>query len=149
MGEKYYFCNSRFKAQIQDGTIRSVSMMGDGDNIPYLNEEKGYGNLYLTWEKGGERKQWQPLGDQGFADSAPVARGRSVRYEGGIQGEELKVTVRFRLGEALVLLLVRCQGNPGITVFTNEENRAEVQGVIGQSVGISNIQAVHVLRNIG
>ena len=101
MGEKYYFCNSRFKAQIQDGTIRSVSMMGDGDNIPYLNEEKGYGNLYLTWEKGGERKQWQPLGDQGFADSAPVARGRSVRYEGGVQGEELKVTVRFRLGEVL------------------------------------------------
>ncbi|MCI9573615.1 MAG: hypothetical protein HFH97_13605 [Lachnospiraceae bacterium] len=101
MGEKYYFCNSRFKAQIQDGTIRSVSMMGDGDNIPYLNEEKGYGNLYLTWEKGEERKQWQPLGDQGFADGAPVVRGRSVRYEGGVQGEELKVTVRFRLGEVI------------------------------------------------
>ena len=61
----------------------------------------------------------------------------------------LPANLRFRLGEALVLLLVRGQGNPGITVFTNEENRAEVQGVIGQSVGISNIQAVHVLRNIG
>lgn len=101
MGEKYYFCNSRFKAQVQDGMLRSVSMMGDGENIPYLNEEKGYGNLYLAWESAGERRQWRPFEDEGFKDDKPVVRGRSVRYEGSVRGEELKVTVRFCLGEVL------------------------------------------------
>ncbi len=101
MGEKYYFCNGRFKAQIQNGMLLSVSMMGDGDNIPYLNEKKGYGNLYLTWEKAGERRQWRPLESEGFADSMPKRRGRMVDYEGSVQGEELKVTVRFRLGQVM------------------------------------------------
>ena len=52
-GEKYYFCNSRFKAQIQNGILLGASVMGDSESVPYLEEAKGFGNLCLTWEKEG------------------------------------------------------------------------------------------------
>lgn len=100
-GEKYYFCNSRFKAQIQNGILLGASVMGDSGSVPYLNEAKGFGNLCLTWEKEGERKEWQPLQEAEYADSVPRKRGRSVTYEGSVVGEDLKVTVRYLLGETL------------------------------------------------
>ena len=46
-GEKYYFCNSRFKAQIQNGIIIAAAVMGDSEDVSYLNEAKGFGNLCL------------------------------------------------------------------------------------------------------
>lgn len=100
-GEKYYFCNSRFKAQIQNGILLGASVMGDSGSVPYLEEAKGFGNLCLTWEKEGERKEWQPLQEAEYADSVPRKRGRSVTYEGSVVGEDLKVTVRYLLGETL------------------------------------------------
>ncbi len=100
-GEKYYFCNSRFKAQIQNGILLGASVMGDSESVPYLEEAKGFGNLCLTWEKEGERKEWQPLQEVEYADSVPRKRGRSVTYEGSVVGEDLKVTVRYLLGETL------------------------------------------------
>lgn len=100
-GEKYYFCNSRFKAQIQKGIIIAAAVMGDSEDVPYLNEAKGFGNLCLTWEKEGERKEWQPLQEAEYADSAPERHGRSVRYEGSVSCSDLKVTVRYLLGETL------------------------------------------------
>nr|WP_300677722.1 DUF5695 domain-containing protein [uncultured Acetatifactor sp.] len=100
-GEKYYFCNSRFKAQIQNGILLGASVMGDSESVPYLEEAKGFGNLCLTWEKEGERKEWQPLQEAEYADSVPRKRGRSVTYEGSVVGEDLKVTVRYLLGETL------------------------------------------------
>lgn len=75
--------------------------MGDSENVPYLNEAKGFGNLYLTWEKEGKRKEWQPLQQAEYTDQAPKKCGRSVRYEGSVTGEDLKVTVRYLLGEVL------------------------------------------------
>lgn len=103
-GEKYYFCNSRFKAQIQNGIIVAAAVMGDSEDVPYLNEAKGFGNLCLTWEKGGERKEWkewQPLQEAEYADSAPEKCGRRVKYEGSVSCSDLKVTVRYLLGETL------------------------------------------------
>ena len=100
-GEKYYFCNSRFKSQIQNGILLGASVMGDSESVPYLEEAKGFGNLCLTWEKEGERKEWQPLQEAEYADSVPRKRGRSVTYEGSVVGEDLKVTVRYLLGETL------------------------------------------------
>ena len=119
MSEQYVMCNGYFEVVVENGILLEVGMGRDPFEVAYVNEKKGFGDLYLTWEKDGEEKEWQPLRSGEFRDRSPCWQGRSLVYTGEVKGEDLEVTIRYLLlGEELRQeVLVRNSGRTDVRLL--------------------------------
>lgn len=97
MKDKYYLGNNIFKLQIEQGLLKSIKGIRDSLNVEYINEERGFGNLYLTFQKNGEEKQCRPFELVNYKENEPVKTGEKLSYTGTVLEEELLINNTYIL----------------------------------------------------
>lgn len=97
MGKKYSLCNQKYSFSVENGILREAGQTAEAFQTVYVDETKGFGNLYLTWCSGEEKKRWEPFASEEFKQEEPVREGRSIICKGSAQKDGLRVEVAYTL----------------------------------------------------